>query len=91
MPNRLLRTGSEESRRCGEGLVQTTEKVHYLYKESTHCVSAVLISDSLYKNTAMCRKQIALLLFATKFGPQEVDSLNQLQGYFQSLTVNTMF
>ena len=42
--------------------------------------SAVLISDSLYKNRAMCRKQIALLLFATKFGPQEVDSLNQLQG-----------
>ena len=79
MPNRLLRTGSEESRRCGEGLVQTTEKVH-LYEESTHCASAVLISDSLYKNRAMCRKQVALLLFATKFGPQEVDSLNQLQG-----------
>ena len=56
-----------------------------------------LISDSPYKNRAMwpydweSRKNIGLIPIATKFGPQEVDSLNQLQGSFQSPTIDMLY
>ena len=56
-----------------------------------------LISDSPYKNRAMwpydweSRKNIGLIPIAPKFGPQEVDSLNQLQGSFQSPTIDMLY